>query len=187
MSAFNRRLAATVAGTATIGALAAAGFATAQHRAVSPKTGRARALVSARGVGRSGPVFTAITARVAASGRAAAVPLPAGGTFDGVRWELGGDGVAQSDIDGVLQYNAACQWLRAWRDGREGALPLQVLQAVPGWPAMRGTESGELLARVAAEAAAGGGETVSAVLVDCDASHAREVQYAAQLGLTPSR
>ena len=187
MSTFNRRLAAIVAGIATIGALTAAGFATAQNRTVSGKTGQARALVAARAVDRSGPVFTATTARVAATGRAAGVPLPAGGTFDGVRWELGGDGVAQSDIDGVLQYNAACQWLRAWRDGREGALAVQVLQAVPGWPAMRGTESGEFLARVAAEAAAGGGETATAMLADCDASHAREVQYAAQLGLTPSR
>ena len=187
MSTFNRRLAATIAGTAAITAVAAGGFATAQNRAVSPKTGQARALVSARVVDRSGPVFAAATARVAATGRAAGVPLPLGGTFDGVRWELGGDGVAQSDIDGVLQYNAACQWLRAWRDGREGALALQVLQAVPGWPAMRGTESGEVLGRVAAEAAAGGGETATAVLADCDASHAREVQYAAQLGLSPSR
>jgi hypothetical protein len=187
MSTFNRRLAAAIAGTATIGALAVAGFATAQNRTVSEKTIQARALVSARVVDRDGPVFTATSARVAATVRAADVPLPAGGTFDGVRWELGGDGVAQSDIDGVLQYNAACQWLRAWRDGREGALPLQVLEAVPGWPAMRGTESGEFLARVAAEAAAGGGETASAMLADCDASHAGEVQYAARLGLTPSR
>ena len=52
---------------------------------------------------------------------------------------------------------------------------------------MRGTESGGWLARVAADVSAGGGEAATAVLADCDASHASEVAYAKRLDLTPSR
>jgi len=135
---------------------------------------------------RSAPAVSAKSARAAASERAAAVPLPAGGTFHGIRWELAG-ALTHADIDGVLQYNAACQWLRAWRDGRERARAVSLLQAVPGWSAMRGTESGEVLSRVAAEVRATGGQTATAMLADCDASHAREVEYAARMGLTPTR
>jgi hypothetical protein len=133
-----------------------------------------------------GAVFRGPAMRAAATGRAAAVPLPAGGTFDGIQWERGGEASA-SDIEGVLEYNAACQWLRAWRDGRNAALALDVLAEVPRWPALRDTESGEFLARVAAEAAEGGGETATAMLADCDASHEREVEYATGLGLTAGR
>jgi hypothetical protein len=154
---------------------------------LADKTARAGVLAAAPVTDRRGPVYTAATARAAARLKAASVPLPAGGTFDGIRWELGGDGVGTGDIEATLQYNAACQWLRAWRDGRDAALAVRVLQTAPSWPAMRGTESGEWLARVAADVSAGGGETATAVLADCDASHAREVEYAARLNLTPSR
>jgi hypothetical protein len=64
---------------------------------------------------------------------------------------------------------------------------VRVLQTAPRWPAMRGTESGEVLARVAADVRAGGGDTATAVLADCDASHASEMEYAGRLNLTPSR
>ena len=133
---------------------------------------------------RSGTAVTAESARTAAVERAAAVPLPAGGTFHGIRWELAGT-LTHADIDSVLQYNAACQWLRAWRDGRERSRAVSVLRAVPGWSAMRGTESAEVLSRVAAEVRAGGGESATSMLADCDASHAREVEYAARMGLNP--
>ena len=95
--------------------------------------------------------------------------------------------MTEHDIDLVLQYNAVCQWLRAWRDGRDAALALSVLQAAPSWPAIRGTESADWLTRVAADVSAGGGEAATAVLADCDASHASEVAYAKGLNLTPSR
>ena len=183
MTAPNRRLAAAIATAAVAaGVLAAAGDATPPDAAT-----RADALAAAPATVSGGPVHSARTVRVAASVRAAAVPLPAGGTFDGVRWELGGDAVEQSAMDGVLQYNAACQWLRAWRDGREREVAARVLRAAPAWPALRGTESGDWLASVAKEVGAGGGETVAAMLVDCDASHVRETEYAAGLGLKPSR
>ncbi len=187
MTAFNRRLLAALAVSAVAGAGIGTAIASPPPPTVKEKLGRAEALTVRPAVNGPGPVYTARSVRTMAKLRAASVPLPAGGTFNGVRWEQAGDAVTEHDIDLVLQYNAVCQWLRAWRDGREGALALQVLQTAPGWPAMRGTESGDVLARVAAEAAAGGGETATAVLADCDASHAREVQYASQLGLTPSR
>ena len=145
----------------------------------------AEALTAAPAANARGELSNAARARARAG--AAGVPLPAGGTFNGIRFENGGENITPRELQGVLEYNAACQWLRAWRDGRDGALALRVLQAVPRWPSLRGTESGAFLAKVAAEAASGGGETASAMLVDCDASHAREVAYANELGLTASR
>jgi hypothetical protein len=135
---------------------------------------------------------TAVDARPAAEARAAAaqrglgIPLPAGGTFNGVRWEQAGGAIGGAEIDGVLEYNAACQWLRAWRDGRGAKVAASVLAAAPAWPAVRGTESGGFLAKVAADVAAGGGENATAMLADCDAAHVREVAYARSLGLTAS-
>jgi hypothetical protein len=177
--------------------LAAAGLAAATSGgSASPPSGsapeavnRADALTRAPVTNRSAgaPAYAASGARAVASARGAAIPLPAGGTFAGVRWELAGGDIAESTMDGVLEYNSACQWLRAWRDGRDGALAVRVLQSVPSWPALRGTESGDLLARVAAQASQGGGADATDVLVDCDASHVRETDYAARLGLTPSR
>jgi len=124
-----------------------------------------------------------VTARAEAQARARGVPLPAGGNFNGIRWELAGK-LPRATIDGVLQYNAACQWLRAWSRGSRGAL--RMLRAVPSWPALRGTGIGAGLAIVAAQAAAGGGPDLTAMLASCDASHRREVAYATRLGLVPS-
>jgi hypothetical protein len=147
----------------------------------------AEALTRAPAADHTAPdAVPAADARAEAALRGLGVPLPAGGTFNGVRWELAVGDIGTSELDGVLEYNAACQWLRAWRDGREAAVAVSVLATAPEWPAMRGTESGAVLAKLAAETAAGGGETATAVLRDCDAGHAREVEYARSLGLPPS-
>jgi hypothetical protein len=127
------------------------------------------------------------TARVIADQVGAAIPLPAGGTFNGVRWEVAGGVFSRTEIAAVLQYNASCQWLRAWRDGRETATSEQVLADVPSWPAWRFAETSAVLGKVAADVRAGGGESASAVLADCDASHEREATYSAARGLAPSR
>lgn len=127
------------------------------------------------------------TARVVAGDLADAVPLPEGGTFDGVRWEQAGGDFTVAQIGLVLQHNAACQWLRAWRDGRQTPTSARVLADVPSWPAWRGSETGELMAQVAADVRAGGGRAADAMLADCDAAHERETAYATQHGLTPSR
>jgi hypothetical protein len=122
---------------------------------------------------------------VQAALRGLGIPLPAGGTFNGVRWEQGGD-VTAGQLDGVLEYNAMCQWLRAWRDGREPGLAAQVLQTVPAWPALRGTEAQATLTRLAAQVQRGHRPPSGGVLRDCDASHRREVAYAKELGLPAS-
>jgi hypothetical protein len=185
MTALNGRFAAILAAGAVAGALlgAVAGGA-------APSSGddasSAAALASAPRTDWDGATYPVAQARRVASERAGGIPLPAGGTFNGVRWELGEGFVAESEIDGVLSYNAACQWLRAWRDGRNAATALAVLKQAPEWPAFRGTESGKFVATVAGETSAGGGETAAGMLRDCDASHAREVVYAKSVGLQPS-
>jgi hypothetical protein len=174
---------------AVAGALAGLGLssALAAPPAGEDKLARAEALRAAPPTDRRGPAYRAVEARAVAAERSRPIPLPEGGNFNGIRWELGGDGVGESDVDGVLGYNALCQWLRAWRDGREAALALRVLETAPKWPALRGTEAGAFVAGVVEEAGAGGGETAAAVLRDCDAIHQREVEYARALGLEPSR
>ncbi|HEX6021540.1 MAG TPA: hypothetical protein VFZ00_06055 [Solirubrobacter sp.] len=180
------KLLAALSVSAVAGVGVGAALASPEPPAAADKLGRAEALTAAPALREAGVAYTARAARAAANLRAAGVPLPAGGTFNGVRWELAG-AVTQREIDLVLQYNAACQWLRAWRDGREPQLAIEVLQTAPSWPAIRGTESAEWLARVAADVRAGGGEAATAVLADCDASHESEAAYAKQLTLTPSR
>jgi hypothetical protein len=147
---------------------------------------RAAALAGAPGLTAARPTFTAATARLQAALRGLGIPLPAGGTFNGVRWEEGGP-VTSAQMDGVLEYNAMCQWLRAWRDGREAGLASRVLQTVPSWPALRGSEAARQLEHLAAGVRLGRRDTTArAVLAGCDASHRREVGYAKELGLAPS-
>jgi hypothetical protein len=183
-----RRMIVVAAALATFGS-ASSGFAQTTVRGSSPAVERSKALVGAP----AGDPFAATaaipaaTARVVAEEVARDVPLPGGGTFAGVRWEEAVGVVSRTEIAGVLQYNAACQWLRAWRDGREHDAGRKILADVPAWPAWRFTEGAGVLAQVAADVRAGGGELASGMLADCDASHEREVAYAAARGLTPSR
>jgi hypothetical protein len=174
--------------TRTIPLLAAAALVAAacggSRAAPSGAAGRADALTHASVAG--GPAFPASRARAVARVRGAAIPLPPGGNFNGIRWELVSGALPAATIDGVLEYNAACQWLRSWRAPARRSLAVRVLGAVPAWPAFRGTAIGAELKRVAADAAAGGGPDARAALATCDASHAREVAYATSRGLTPS-
>jgi hypothetical protein len=185
MTAFPWRVPAAILASALTGvAIAAAVGSAAPAR---PGEARAHALAGASRPQFAGAPYRGAQARAAAAARAAAVPLPPGGTFNGIQWELDGGAWSAGDLEGILEYNAACQWLRAWRDGRDAATALSVLTAAPQWPAMRGTDSGAFLTQVAADARAGGGATATEMLADCDASHAREVATATRLGLTASR
>jgi hypothetical protein len=123
-------------------------------------------------------------ARGAAATAAKSVPLPRGGNFNGVRWEEAGAGLTDADVQAVQQYNAACQWLRALSDGREAVVARAILADVPSWPSLRGTDRAQLWAD--AMAAFPKGQLAAALLADCRASHAREVEYARGLGLPPS-
>jgi hypothetical protein len=170
-----------------------AGLTLAAPAAAQTKVRSAPALERSKALATAGTPFVvaaaipAATARVVADELAAAIPLPAGGTFSGVRWEEAGGVFSRAEIAGVLQYNAACQWLRAWRDGREKATAAPVLGDVPAWSAWRFAEGAAVLAQVAADVRAGGGQAATAMLAGCDASHEREVMYAAARGLAPSR
>jgi hypothetical protein len=152
----------------------------------APAGAVARAAALARAPLGDGPAYPASRARAEARVRAAAVPLPPGGNFNGVRWELAGGELPAATIDAVLEFNAACQWVRRWSEPGGRAQAARVLRSVPAWPAFRGTALGATFARVASEAARGGGAAVEAALAGCRASHAREVAYAGERGLAPS-
>ena len=174
---------------AVAAATALAAFAGAHRAPATPpppdRALRAAALADAPDLSAAGQRLPAATARVQAALRGVAIPLPAGGTFNGVRWEQGGP-ITSAQLDGVLEYNAMCQWLRAWRDGRERALAARILQIVPSWPALRGTEAGRPADGAGRRGVRGGPDVVAGgVLRGCDASHAREVIYARRLGLAP--
>jgi hypothetical protein len=179
-----RRMIVIAAALATLG-IPGSGAAQTKVRTVD----RSKALVAAP----AGNPFAvalpipAATTRVVADDVGRDVPVPTGGTFSGIRWEEAGGAFSRAEIAGVLQYNAACQWLRAWRDGREKGAAEQVLADVPAWPAWRFAEGAAVLAGVAADVRAGGGQASTAMLADCDASHEREAAYAAARGLAPSR
>jgi hypothetical protein len=183
-----RTIVVVAAALATLGS-ASSSSAQTKTRGGSPALERSKALVAAPAGDPFGAVASipAATARVIADELAPDIPLPGGGTFAGVRWEAAGGVFSRSEIAGVLQYNAACQWLRAWRDGREKEAGERVLADVPFWPAWRFAETARVLGQVAADVRAGGGQAAAAVVADCDASHERETAYAAALGLAPSR
>jgi hypothetical protein len=180
----NRRLLPLAAAGLAVAGLAAVSHASAPSPQAAQTVNQATALIDAAPSGSA--TYASTAARNVADIRGAGIPLPPGGNFNGVQWEAVGGGIAAAAMDGTMGYNAACQWLRAWHDGRDASTALQVLSEVPSWTVFRGSESGAFLAKVSAEAAGGGGEDVTGMLRDCDATHAREVAYAAKLGLVPS-
>jgi hypothetical protein len=127
-------------------------------------------------------------ARARAAALQASTTLPDGANFNGIRWEEAGGTFTDGDVAFVTQYNAACQWWRALADGRQTAVAAQVVQELPDWPALRDTEPGAALAQAAGEVRGGAppGPMAGGLIVQCRASHEREVQWAVGLGLPPS-
>jgi hypothetical protein len=160
-------------------ALAAAGIAVAARASGEMPAGVSRPVLDALGPRAYAPG----SARAGATVRGASIPLPAGGNFNGIRWELVDGDIPPAQMDFVLQYNAACQWLRAWRRG--SATALGVFRRAASWSAFRGNGATRLAA-VAAEAGRGAGKDLTAMLSDCNAAHRREVAYARRLRLAPS-
>jgi hypothetical protein len=166
---------------------ASAGVAGAQSTGDATPQAKSAALRSAPAVGfdKPGRVFEfGAAARAAADSAATAVPVPQGGNFNGVRWEEAGAGLTDVDVQAVQQYDAACQWLRALSDGRDTVVARAILADVPSWPTLRGSDRAQLWAD--AMASFPYGEPARALLADCRASHAREVEYARGLGRSPS-
>jgi hypothetical protein len=157
-------------------ALAAAGLAAAPRGGGVTPADPPRPVLDALGP----QAYTPQTAREGAAVRSDGIPLPTGGNFNGIRWEAMDGEVPVAVIETLLQHNAACQWLRAWRRGSGTALDM--LRRAASWSALRGSP----IAAVVEEATRGGGRHLAAALAQCSASHAREAAYARQLGLTPS-
>ncbi|MEA2493605.1 MAG: hypothetical protein QOJ29_1516, partial [Thermoleophilaceae bacterium] len=105
---------------AAASAVTGSASATATVPESAPARSEALVLTPAVDFGTPAPFFTARAgARVEASRAATTVPLPDGGNLNGIRWELAGGVVSRTEIQGVVEYNAACQWYRAFRDGRQ--------------------------------------------------------------------
>ena len=144
---------------------------------------QSRELAAAPDLAGGGEELDGRRAAALAADLATRVPLPAGGTFNGIQWsELDGT-IGTAQVQEVVEYNAACQWYRALRDGREVADARRVIAEAPGWQGIRGHATGELAAGVAADVAAGGGDVLTGVLRDCDAAHRRDLAFAAAHGM----
>jgi hypothetical protein len=174
-------------------AFATAGLVLAPHHgpqataaAVDDSVTQSQALVAARDLPadeRAG--LDGSRAAALADDIAPRIPLPAGGTFNGIRWkELDGT-IGAPDVQVVVEYNAACQWYRALRDGREPDTARSVIADIPRWQATRDRGTAELTGLVADDVRAGGGPALTGVLRDCDASHESEVRYARERGTIP--
>lgn len=137
---------------------------------------------------RDAPIrsYSGPEARSASASLAATIPLPDGGNFNGIRFELVEGDLTDLDLDHVLQYNAACQWQRALTDRREVETARLIAHDVPAWSTFRGNERGALMRAALQDHDAGGGSVLAAVLADCAASHERETAYARSLGVRPS-
>jgi len=170
-----------VAGLALALALASNHSATAQS--VDPKRAASSLLTQTPDVSAvdradyyAGPQAAAAKARELA----AAVPLPDGGNFNGIRWDVL-EGASRGEIRGLLAFNAACQWYRARSEGREEAVADAILKDVPRWPTFRGGDR-QVIAQTMAS---GTGPLATAVTRECSELHDREVAYARSRGLTP--
>jgi hypothetical protein len=150
---------------------------------------RSTALAEAPPPGRfaTDVLVPAAAARAFADGLAEEVPLPEGGSIDGIQWEPAGGAFAPSEARMVLQYNAMCQWVRAYRDGRDVDVSGRVLADIPSWSAWREAETGLILRTAIDELVGGGGEASAVLLGECDRSHADEVRFTRARGLTPPR
>ncbi len=119
---------------------------------------------------------------------ARSVPLPQGGNFNGIRWEDLSGGASTSDVAFILQYNAACQWLRALSEHRVDPGDRRVIADIPSWPAFRESESAAVFAEALAEVSTSSpAEKATELVAQCTESHARETAYARSLGLMAPR
>ena len=162
--------------------------ADAPDRADQARLAQSAALANAPAVDQSAsePQFLASDARGFAASVAKNVPLPSGGTLDGIQWGAVDGTVGAAEVQRVVQYNAACQWLRALRDGRDPDSARSIASELSRWSALRAADSAPMLARAAAAAGGSADAVGERVIVDCDASHLREIRYASDQGLTPS-
>lgn len=136
-------LAVVAAGsTAVVSSCGAARYAAQSSSSAAgslPTSAEVRAAALARENPTPPQFNTAIDGEVAwaeAQRRAARIPLPEGGNFNGIEWAKTAPQLTVRDIEEILQYNAYCQWLRAQADGRDPHAA-RVLAYVPRWPGLK--------------------------------------------------
>lgn len=110
------------------------------------------------------------------------VPVPRGSNFNGIRWNELGAGT-DGDIRFLLQYNAACQWLRHAVSVPADPFTAEIWAEIPQWPAMRLSGHGD--AFVAAYDEVRAGHIEGSLLAQCVEAHEREVTYARRAGVAP--
>ncbi|MBO9534116.1 MAG: hypothetical protein J7513_14185 [Solirubrobacteraceae bacterium] len=98
-----------------------------------------------------------------AAEHAPAVPLPDGQAFDDINWNNGA--LSDAEIQGLLEFNAACRWWIADAD-RPSKDSAAVVAAIPGWPSMRG---GDRHTVALAFTVGGDAKLAAAVLASCRA------------------
>jgi hypothetical protein len=107
------------------------------------------------------------------------VPLPSGGDFGTIVWSdataLGP--ISVNDVEGYLEYNAACQWwTRAFANGAD-ATAAEVVRDIPQWPSFRLGDR-----HTGAVAAASGGDVLLNQALACDQSARRARSFIAERG-----
>ena len=173
-----RVLAAAALASAALGAGA---VATAGQADLSPPVPPAASSVLPAGT-IDGP-----NARAAAAAFGSRIEMPDGANLNGIRWEQSGTSSA-GDVAFTVSYNVACQWLRAFGEGRQVPRARAVLATVARWPAFQGVEGAEGMELAAQQALAGQpGVEFRTVNGDCFETRAREQQYARSLGLVPTQ
>ena len=117
------------------------------------------------------PSLTPAQARALARRQARDIPLPAGGSFAGIRWHQADGYLTPGQVEQTLQFNARCQWLRAAQDGRDPRSAHRVAALSRDWPALRGVA---------------GHASPSREITACYASHRRERAFARSRGVSAS-
>lgn len=170
----------------SVASVAAVATAQSPEKPDEVKVAQAQELTREPSPDQTGPsVGDARAARSRANLTIGRIPMPHGGNVNGIQWEAAGGQFGAAEIQATIEYNAACQWIRALADGREAVTAQRVLDEAPEWPALREFGGGLVIGRAAADARTRTGD-FDAVLRDCRASHERQVAYARARGLEPS-
>jgi hypothetical protein len=138
--------------------LTAGGNNRAEAQSVEPRSAAEKATLLATAA-RVDPATTwspyivgSANARVQAAQLASAIPLPATGTFDDLKWHVADEGgLSRAEMQAVMEFNALCDWEHAIdARGSATAAELAVLRTVPHWPSFRGRDHTKYVADLVA-------------------------------------
>ena len=148
-----------------------------ERAGISAGTASGADIEFSQGVSWTGKLLVARAAQLGSE-----VPVPRGSNFNGIRWDqlvAGTDG----DIRFLLQFNAACQWLRHSVAEPNDPDAVAVWADLPRWPAMRVSGQGEAFAAAHEEVLSG--DTEGDLLGQCVEAHDRQVRAAWERGVEP--